>query len=409
MRGVPKKQTPKASHRLQYGQGSFTYVPAKRTWRGRLDLGTDPDGKRHFIEVTSKDEDEAWLKFMELKKLYGNSSKSMLVKIHTTVKDWVAEWLDRRIHTVRPKTYTTEYSALTKWITPKLGYRQLRQITGDDIRAIASWQRKAGNSTTNARYTQRLFQQVLRDARADGYLIDDTALLAKIAKPAPNPREALSVEQATKILKIAGMKPDGSRWVAALLQGMRQGECLGLTWECVDFEHKIIDVSWQLQELKYKDREAGTILIPDGYQAQQLYGTYHLVRPKTARGQRLIPMVPWMEAALLAWRKQCPYSPYGLVWCHADGTPINSKQDLRAWKSLQAEAKVEKSNGKQFVLHEARNTCATLLLEAGVDPEIIKAILGHSSIVTSRAYMRVNQDMTRDALEKIAKRLQLEN
>ena len=44
------------------------------------------------------------------------------------------------------------------------------------------------------------------------------------------------------------------------------------------------------------------------------------------------------------------------------------------------------------MLHEARNTTATLLVEAGVDPKIIKAILGHSSIVTSRGYLHVNQD-----------------
>lgn len=28
--------------------------------------------------------------------------------------------------------------------------------------------------------------------------------------------------------------PDHSRWDMSLLQGLRQGEALGLTWECVD-------------------------------------------------------------------------------------------------------------------------------------------------------------------------------
>ena len=399
---------PKRSHRLAYGQGSFKWDESKQTWRGRLDLGTDGRGKRRSIEVTSKSEDYAWAKLEEARKLVGHGKANQYAKAQMSVREWVERWLKRREHTVRPKTYSTEHGALTKWIIPNLGSRKLRNITGDDVREIEVWQREAGNSTTNARYIQRLFQQVLRDARADGYLVDDTALLAKIAKRAANAREALSVEQATRILQIAATQPMGSRWVAALLQGMRQGECLGLTWDCIDFEKKIIDVSWQLQELKYEDKEAGVILIPDGYQARQLYGTYHLVRPKTARGQRLIPMVPWVEAALAQWREQAPPSRWGLVWCHPDGTPINSKQDLRAWKKLQAEAGVEKSPGKPFVLHEARNTCATLLLEAGVDPEIIKAILGHSSIVTSRAYMRVNQDMTRAALEKVAARLQLD-
>ncbi|MCI7551486.1 MAG: site-specific integrase [Arcanobacterium sp.] len=402
-----KKIKPKMSHRLEYGQGSFTYLPAKDTWRGRIDVGVDTHGKRIRLEVSAKNEDEAWLKLMGLKRQVGNMSKSELVKLHTTVGDWVEEWLSRREHYARPKTYASEKGALHKWIVPRLGSRQLRSITGDDVREIAVWQQRAGNSTTTARHIQRLLQQLLRDARADGYLVDDTALLAKIARPAVNHRQALTVEQATAVLDVAAREPMGSRWVAALLQGMRQGECLGLTWECVDFERRLIDVSWQLQELAYEDKAADRIRVPDGYEARRLYGTYHLTRPKTHAGQRIIPMVPWMEAALAAWRERAPYSVWGLVWCRDDGTPMNSKHDLHRWKMLQREAGVARPDGKPFVLHEARNTCATLLLEAGVDIEVIKTILGHSSIAMSRAYMRVNEELTRDALEKVAQRLRL--
>ena len=60
------------------------------------------------------------------------------------------------------------------------------------------------------------------------------------------------------------------------------------------------------------------------------------------------------------------------------------------------------------MLHEARHTTATLLLAAGVDPEIIKAILGHSSIVTSRAYMSVQPGMKQDALNAVGGLLRLE-
>src|SRR5690606_40016384 len=62
------------------------------------------------------------------------------------------------------------------------------------------------------------------------------------------------------ILATATPRPDVSRWIAALLQGMRPAECRGLTWDAVDLDSGSIDVSWQMKPLPYKiprDRASG--------------------------------------------------------------------------------------------------------------------------------------------------------
>ena len=41
-------------------------------------------------------------------------------------------------------------------------------------------------------------------------------------------------------------------------------------------------------------------------------------------------------------------------------------------------------------------------LEAQVDPEVVKAIMGHSDILVTRGYQHVDIDMKREALEKVA-------
>jgi integrase len=97
-------------------------------------------------------------------------------------------------------------------------------------------------------------------------------------------RDAIPVDDALKILAAVADQRDGSKWVAALLQGMRQGERLGLTWPLVDLEADVptFDISWQLQPLPYKvkrDRTSG-FRVPDGYEARQLEGRMHLVRPR---------------------------------------------------------------------------------------------------------------------------------
>jgi len=48
-----------------------------------------------------------------------------------------------------------------------------------------------------------------------------------------------------------------------------------------------------------------------------------------------------------------------------------------------------------------------LLLEGGVDTEVIKAIMGHSSIAATRGYQYVSQALARKALEDIAVKLGL--
>lgn len=398
---------PKRTHRLTYGQGSFQWVPSKQTWRGRIDAGFTPDGKRRRVEVTDRDEDKAWAKLMAKKQEIEAGTLTSSEVERMTVKAWATEWITDRQTRVRPKTFQSDHSIVHKWIIPTLGHVQLRDLTARDVRRLAHVVTSAGRSTTQARLVQRIFQQICTAAKAEGYRVPEPVFLVEKATVAVSDRDAIPLDHALKLLQAATALADGSRWVAALLQGMRQGECLGLTWDAVDLDAGTVDISWQLQEIRYADREAGTFRIPAGYDSKHLAGSYHLVRPKSKAGYRVVPLVPWMITALTAWKQSAPESEFGLVWPRENGLPRNPAQDRQAWKNLQDTAVVSKGDG-HYVLHEARHTTATLLLEAGVDPEVIKTILGHSSIVTSRGYQHVSQELTRRALEQVAATLQLD-
>jgi integrase len=199
---------------------------------------------------------------------------------------------------------------------------------------------------------------------------------------------------------------------------MRQAECLGLTWQCVDLRARTIDVSWQLARIPYADKDAGTFRVPEGYESRHLYKTLHLVRTKTAAGQRIIPIVGFMWDALVEWQTRDVPSPYGLVWPSMAtgpripaGRPMTSREDTEAWWALQDRAQtacVVGTQGRRWLLHEARHSAATLLLDAGVDPKTVTQIMGHSSIAVSwQKYMHVSQDLARKALESGADRLGL--
>lgn len=399
---------PKRSHRPRYGEGSFKYWPAKQLWRGCIDLGTDANGKRVRVWVSSRDEDEAWRRFQEARAKLAAEGPAAILPDRTTLGEWIEEWMSNRQSHIRPTTYNTDINTLRRWVIPTIGKVRLADASARELRALETVMREAGKSPTTIRYAQRLTQQACREARAEGRRIDETILTARKVSQAVSTRGAMTAEQALAVLAVASKRPDASRWVAALLQGMRQGECLGLTWDRVDLDAGELDISWQLQVFVYEDRAAGTFKIPDGLPARQLEGGFHLCPPKTAKGRRVIPLVPWMKSALEQWRAVAPYSPHGLVWPREDGRPQTDRADRDAWQDIQAQAGVAKPNGKPFLLHEARHTSATLLLEAGVDPEVIKAILGHSDIVTTRGYQHASQRLTRAALERVAQTLKLD-
>lgn len=203
---------------------------------------------------------------------------------------------------MKPSTYKAYAATVRTWIIPTVGRRRLAQLGPQDMRALTGAMDAAGRSSTSQGQAQRLLAKILRDAIVEGHDVPQRALLAPAPKNAVTTRSAIPFEDAMRILDVARARPDASRWVAALLQGQRQGETLGLTWECVDLDAGTITVAWQLQKLKYADREAGAFRVPAGYETRQLHGAWHLVRPKSRAGWRTTPIVPWMRAQLEAIR-----------------------------------------------------------------------------------------------------------
>jgi integrase len=327
----------------------------------------------------------------------------------TTVKGWSETWLPMVERSLTPNAYTATASAVRRWIIPTIGHKRLDALNPGDVRAVADAQRKAGRTSSTQRRTHSVLKSMLKAAVDEGHAVPQRVLAVKPPPRSVSDRDAIPSDDAHKIIDAACRLPSVSRWLAALLQGMRQGEALGLTWDEVDLDAETITVSWQLQTLRYRiprDRTSG-FRIPDGYEARRLDGAMHLVRPKSRAGWRVIPIIDPMRVALEQWRTVAPASPHGLVWPTADGRPTYYKADDADWYALQDAAKVRHSSGRHYTIHEARHTVATLLLEAGVDPAVVTAILGHSSILTSRGYQHVRTHSTREGLERVAEALGL--
>ncbi|MGW8565710.1 tyrosine-type recombinase/integrase [Isoptericola sp. NPDC055881] len=405
--------------RRQYGTGGVSYDSDRKRWVGTIEAGITAKGTRRRLKVTGKTEAEAKAKLKEKQRQIaaeGLPVEGASAKV--TVAMWAKTWTERRADEVRSSTTSNDVSQVRRWVVPTIGHVRLEQLTPAHMRSVTTAIRAAGRAESTALRAQVVLKKMLRDGIVEGYRIPARVLAMPNPEKNTTDRDAIPLIDAHALIRAAGeLGPAGSRWVAAFLQGMRQGECLGLTWDCVDFERKQIRVEWQLDALPYRvarDRASGFRIKP-GIPRRHLVDRWHLVPPKSKKGTRVIPMVPWMEAALLAWRSVAPTSPYGLVWPHADGQPRDDKDDSAAWYALQDAAQVAHTAdgpagttlGRRYALHEARHSTATLLMEAGVPDTVITAIMGHSSIVSSQAYLHASQDMSRKALDDVAGRLGL--
>lgn len=400
----------KTRARRDYGSGSI-YQRADGKWVGAVMAGWTERGTRRRVTVVAATEAEAKRRLRHKVQAMEDGA-AVDASGRRTVKQWADEWLPIVERKLRPNSLNADGSAVRKWIVPTIGHRRFADLSPRDVRAVADAQRKAGRSSSTQRRTHSVLMQLLLAAQAEGYPVPARVLAVKAPSKAANDRTDVPVDDAVRMLEKAAEDPAGARWVAAFLQGLRQGEALGLTRDAVDLDRGILELSWQLQPLPYnitRDRGSG-FRVPDGYEARQVRGRWHLVRPKSDAGWRVIPLLPWMTSALEKWFEVMPDNPHGIIWYHPAGDP--PKRDDAAWYALQDAAGVRHStrldkDGQpaHYTIHEARHSTATLLLEAGVDPAVITAILGHSSFVSTRAYLHTRTDRLAEALGKVAERL----
>lgn len=393
------------------GSGSI-YRNSRGQWVAAIEAGWTERGTRRRLTLKARTETEVRARLAEAQRRI--EAEGRVTSFATiTVKRWADQWLVQRQRVVRPGTYVSDRSAVNRWIVPTLGNARLDALAPADVRRIASAQENAGLALPTMQRTHAVLSKILADAVAEGYQVPQRARETNGPGTGPSSRQALSREDTMRIIATVAVRPEASRWIAALVAGLRPAEALGLTWEMVDLDAGTMTLAWQLKALPYVESRnpASGFRVPLGFESRHLVGAYNLVRPKTRAGIRVVPIVPWLAEALTSWRRCAPSSPFGLVWSREDGSPRSAEFDRAQWYEIvdQAGVTVTLSNGtiRRPLLYEARHTSATLLLANGVEATTIKAILGHSSILSTQAYLHTDHTRTRSALAASAESIGL--
>ncbi len=180
-------------------------------------------------------------------------------------------------------------------------------------------------------------------------------------------------------------------FILALNTGMRIGEILGLTWDCIDFEKGIIQVEKTLCYLPNKGK-----------------AIYEFHRPKTTAGKRSIPMSLQVKKVMLShkqWnhRVQEKYEAQegfeDLVFISKTNHPLHESNIRTAIRYLIAKIQKENTEFKEFTPHCLRHTFASKCIAKGMKPKTLQKILGHNSLqMTMDLYCHVFSETMKEEM-----------
>lgn len=185
-------------------------------------------------------------------------------------------------------------------------------------------------------------------------------------------KKALSDVELNKLLNCLKVENEKYYIISLLASkcGLRIGEILGLTWDCVDFENNEIKINKQFKYINDSNFGIGEL--------------------KSKNGNRIVPLPPKIAFELKVYK---------------NSTPINIDNRLfnnRNVKSLSERLSMKyKKLGFNISVHELRHTYATNLISNGIDFKTAANLLGHDVHETMKTYSHVNDDMRSKAIKII--------
>ena len=305
-----------------------------------------------------------------------------------TVAQWLDIWVAEYLNSVKPLTKHNYNKQVQKHLKPALGAARLETLDTHTIQRFYNSLIASGLSPKTVKNIHGILHCALQQAIACDYIYRnpaDACKLPKVTKPEIKPLEP---EEIARLLKEAEQDDYCNLFIVAMFTGMRQGELLGLAWECVDFQTGIITVKQQLQ---CKD------------------GNYFLETPKSGKNRTILPAPIVMDALRNQLQRQQLEqeragemwdNQFNLVFTDALGKYLVRRTVVKHFKKISQRAGI--SDDARF--HDLRHSFAVSSLYAGDDIKTVQANLGHATAqFTLDVYGHVTQKMRQDSANRMQK------
>ena len=308
----------------------------------------------------------------EVELLLARSGNAWSPPVKVTVAEYWERWIAERGPALRPHTVASYRRIFERDLRPAFGRLPLAALSRSQIKSYAAERASAGASANTIRNILTPLRSMLSGALEDGLVRENVAFrLPRVGRPARK-IEPPSRAQVDSVIAAASPAARGPLLLAAS-SGLRRGEVFGLRWEDVDFERRLICVRSSNQ---------------DG----------EIVAPKTAAGERLVPMFGSLRQVLLEERARSRFkAPYDFVFPNEAGEPRSPNSWLK-WDFYPA---LKAAGVKPFRFHDLRHFAVSQLIAQGANILQIARIAGHADpSITLKVYSHLLTDGLAEAAER---------
>lgn len=174
-----------------------------------------------------------------------------------TVGQWLDIWESDYLKGVKPYTVNSYAATIRNHIKPAMGAVRLEVLSAHTIQQFynrlsePTKERKALSPKT-IKNIHGVLHKALQQAVKIGYLRFNPAEACELPRIVKREMKVLDEDHNKDFMQAVRGDPLENLLLVDLFTGLRQGELLGLTWDCVDFGSGLITIKQQLQQVQVK-------------------------------------------------------------------------------------------------------------------------------------------------------------
>lgn len=313
-------------------------------------------------------------------------------KWNITLDRYYKEWKETRKGTIKGNTALNMESRYKNHIGPALGRRKLVDL---EKREIVKLQKdlamKQKASTVNVTIVQ--LKCILNAAVEDGIIAKSPAdgvkpLKAEEKAASETYHRALTEKEQEQFMQYARQEWLYELLALLLCTGMRIGEATALTWKDIDYINNVIHVTKTI--------------------SRKEDGSYTVGTPKSRTGIRDIPVTDAVKEILKSQKEKQRYIHGNVVDLQQrvfegfGGKIVYNGVVNKAITNTLERMRADGIGIEHFSAHALRDTFATRYIEQGGSPQVLKTILGHSSLsMTMDLYSHVLPNKKQEEMDSI--------
>ena len=291
------------------------------------------NGKRKVFSAKSKK--DLLIKISQYQKT--DHSKTPLRKI---ADEWIRD-IEKRVTFNTMKGYNSAYKKIVAFWSDT----PMEEITPQQV---TSWISSYDLAQKTIKNILLVFREMFDYAYVNYGVQNNPALHIRSPKGKGKREREFPSESDIDIVNENVDKPFGLMMYMALYTGLRRGELCALTWKDIDFDQKIIKVN---KSIYWTDDH-----VP------------HVKSPKTASGEREVPLMDSLADLLLPLKKRPQDRVFG---------------DLKSYQVDKGIRKYMEETGLGVTLHGLRHGFASILYKNNVDIKTAAYVLGHAQSSTT--------------------------